>query len=412
VRSGIVRLGALLLAFLTVTSTPEAHGDPFTTNNIAVVRVGTKGGTLSSAAAAVSILEFDHTGKMIQEIALPTADGGPGVNAFTIAGNATSEGLLSSGSITGSPYLVLAGYNTTPGTASPATSLTIDRVVARVGFDGSVNTSTKLATAYSGLSIKGAATSDGTTIWTTGQGSALGEGGLRSTTLGSTTSTAVGSSSNELRQVQVVGGNLFVGGAGSTPGRSVFKVGAPGDVGTGPNPSLPTMGSPTLQSSATLALGGKTYNSFYFTNLESGNNWSPNGGATGFDTLYALNSATGVVEKWSFDDVDGWFSNGSIIQGGLLNLAGVTINKVVTLYLTGNGPTNNGLNVLTDGTGHGANILSILPTLLAGTGDAGFQFRGVAIVPEPGSLALCALAAAGLAGVAVRRRKALLRSRQ
>jgi hypothetical protein len=409
VRAGILRLGVLLATAFAVTAAPDAKGGPFTVNNIAVVRVGTAGGSLNSQAAAVSILEFTPSGSLVQTINLPTADGGPGVNAFTLAGNATSEGLLTFGSLTTAPYLTLAGYNATPGTANPAGSTTIARVVARVGLDGTVNTSTKLATAYSGLSVKGAATSDGTNIWVTGAsaGTTFAEGGMRYTTLGSSTSTAVGSSQNELRQVQVINGNLYISAAGSTPGRAVFKVGAPGNVGTGPNPNLPTQGSPTIagQNATDIALAGKTYNSFYFTNLGSGNNWTPNGQATGFDTLYALNSATGVVEKWSFTDDFGWESSGSIIQGGLLNLTGVTVGKVVTLYLTGNGPTNNGLNVLQDSTGHGVNINSTLPTLLAGTGDAGFQFRGVAVVPEPGSLALCGLAGAGLAGLAFRRFK-------
>lgn len=392
VRSVLLPLRTLMILVVVLASAPFARAAPFTINNLVVVRVGNGTTALDDTAAAVSLLEFTQSGTVVAGSQINFATSGS--DAFTLSGSAVSEGILTSGSVTSAPYLTLAGYNRDVGQSNPQTenAATTNRVVARVGFDGSVDTSTKLSSAFSSLSVRSAATNDGTNLWVAGQNGATG--GLHSTTLGASSTTAVGSNSNDLRQVQVVNGNLFVGGSEGTPGRAVFKVGRSADSGTGANPNLPTQGSPTFVNANTIDPSGKTYNSFYFTNLGSENDWN----STGFDTLYALNSATGVLEKYSYDGTD-WLANSSIISSGILNLAGVTSGKNVVLYVT----SSSSLSTIVDTSGHNVAINGTL-TSIASAGS-GFAFRGVAIVPEPGSLALCGLAGAGLVGFILRRRK-------
>lgn len=113
----------------------------FTAGNLVIYRVGTGAATLSSAANAIFLDEYDGTGALVQSVALPTSTSGSN-SVISSSGSATSEGL-----ITRSPnglYLTFTGYGAAAGTASIASSAsaTVPRVVGVIDYQKNINTST------------------------------------------------------------------------------------------------------------------------------------------------------------------------------------------------------------------------------------------------------------------------------
>ncbi len=347
-----------------------AFGGPFTAGNLVVVRVGDGSTALSTNAAAVSLLEYTRSGTLLQTISLAST----GTSALTLVGTTTTEGILQ-GSSNGQ-YLLLAGYRKNAGQADPSVdaSTTTNRVVGRVDLNANVDTSTALTDAYSSKSVRGASSDDGTRFWTSGEPTNP-SGGLRyAGSLGATTSTLLGSYSNNLRQVSVLGGNLFTSSGTGTPGRSVFHVGS----------GLPTSGSPTFTSSFTPDPTSQ-YQSFYFTNLGSGNNWD----STGFDTLYTAGTNSNALFKYSFNGTS-WVLNNTVSLAGIMDVTGSTQGTTVTLFVT----TGTDLESFTDTAGYNANLNGTFTSLA--TAGSNYVFRGVAAVPEPGPLLL-----SGLTGLAM-----------
>lgn len=169
----------------------QATGAPFNAGNLVIYRVGTGTGALASSATAVFLDEYTTAGgSPVQSIAMPTAAGG-GNHILTASGTATSEGLLTRSA--DGQYVVLAGYDAAPGTASitTSTSATVNRVVGRVDAAGNVNTTTALTDAISGGNPRGAASTNGNDLWISGTSSG---GGVRYAALGATTSTALNAS--------------------------------------------------------------------------------------------------------------------------------------------------------------------------------------------------------------------------
>lgn len=177
---------------LQVGYSPVIAAQPLAPHNLIVVRVGDGVTPLSSAAAPVFLEEYTTSGVLVQTIPMPTAASGSN-HAFTLPGDTT---------LNCNPRLsfdrqcfVLVGYDAPPGTpavASTSSSL-VRRVIARIGMDGSIDTSTGLSDAYSGGEIYSVATSDGTQFWMAGSTDAAsaGTGGVRYTTRGSGTSTQI-----------------------------------------------------------------------------------------------------------------------------------------------------------------------------------------------------------------------------
>jgi hypothetical protein len=145
---------------------------------VAVVRVGDGTTALSSGVAAPVFIERHLlSGALVDSpIPLPVAASGPN-QPLTLSGTASSEGALWR-SIDGH-YLSLAGYAAAPGTMGVANtaSATTNRVVARIDAAGTVDTSTRLNTGFSGSNVRGAASVDWTAFWvsgTAGSGSPAG----------------------------------------------------------------------------------------------------------------------------------------------------------------------------------------------------------------------------------------------
>lgn len=237
-----------------------------------VVRVGpaADGGSLSGASAPVRLEWRDlETGAVLRSVELPSVDTS-GQRAFVLSGSATSEGLLASSA----GYWTLAGYATTPGVPGIASAAGISRVVARIGEDGGVDTSTAVTDAYPGNNVRAAATFDGSRFWLAGTAST--NAGVRSAAFGSmTTSAEVFSLVRNIRAVKVYEGQLYASTA-TDAGAGVPRVFA---VGQG----LPT----TLTSMSTPLPGVSLASASDFVLMDRD-------GAPGPDTLYVVDTTNGA----------------------------------------------------------------------------------------------------------------------
>lgn len=361
------RLVFLCLPFVAIST---GFAAAFTLGDLVVVRVGT-GAALNNTATAASLLEYSTAGSLIQTIALPTA-ASAGVNPLTLQGTATSEGFLKL-SANGN-YLTMAGYAATPGTATPAssTAATVNRVVGRIDMAGNINTTTALIDAYDASNVRGAVSTDGNSLWLSGNSTT--SGGIRYTTLGSTTTIGLNTAPLNARVVDVVNGQLYAGsGSGGFTG--------PATVGTG---------TPTTS--------GQTYT--LFPGFPTSGTHSP------YDFWFKDANTVYVAD-------DGTAVNGGGIQKWALSLGTWSLQYT----LLNNGTTTTGVRGLTgtlDGSGNAvlfgttsAALTSLIMLTDTGAGSTattlatvttGYAFRGVEFipVPEPSSLALLLVGAAGL----------------
>jgi hypothetical protein len=368
------RLALLLLSFLTVSTGFSAA---FTLGDLVVVKVGT-GAALANTATATSLLEYTTAGSLVQTIALPTAVSGAN-NPLTLQGTATSEGFLKL-SANGS-YLTMAGYAATPGTATPAssTAAAVNRVVGRIDMSGNVNTTTALNDAYDASNVRGAVSTDGNSLWLSGNSATTG--GTRYTTLGSTTSTGLNATPANVRVVEIFNGQLYAGsGSGGFTG--------PATVGSG----TPTTSGQTYTLFSGFPISG-THSPYDF--------WFKNA-----NTVYVADDANaasgGGIQKWNLSagiwSLQYTLLNNGTTTTGVRGLTGTVDGNGDAVLFGTTSATLNSLIMLTD-TGAGATA-----TTLA-TVTSGFAFRGVeflAVVPEPSAFALCGLGVLVLA--AYRRR--------
>lgn len=345
-------MSKILAAFSALLSLGliTAEGSGFTAGNIVVVRVGDGSAALSAAATPVFLQEYTPAGAVAQTIPLPIATFGAN-NPFTLTGNATSEGFLKRSADGG--HLTLAGYATTPGTASVSgtTSATVNRTVAVINSNDVVDTSTLLPVAYSGSNIRSAVSTDGTQIWTGGNSSSSTGAGIQYTTLGQHGSTQILSTPNNLRCVDIAGGQLYLS-SGSSPFTAVATVGT---------------GEPTMSGNTATTLSGL-----------------PTTGASPYDycfvgstTLYIADDRSvasgGGIQKWTLSN-GVWslqYTLGNASCRGLTYTLAADGTTVI-LYATTTATSANTLISVTD-TGAGA-----VPTIIA-TAAANTVFRGVAM---------------------------------
>lgn len=340
-------------ALLTVNRLPQ----PFTAGNVVVVRVGTGSGSLVNTGNPVYLDEYTAAGSLVQSIALPATASGSN-KPFVLGGTSTTEGALARSA--DRHFLTLAGYATTGGGSSSLSGTTvssINRAVARIGLGGTVDTSTVLTDWSSGSSPRAAVTSDGTTFWIAG-----GAGGVRLTSLGTTTSASISTTIDNLRVVDIADGQLYI----STQSGSAVRIGT---VGTG----LPTTSGQVVTALPGFPTSG-SINGFCFLDLDPT--------VPGVDTLYATDdSTTGGILKYSL--VSGtWTSNGTIVASGVRFVTGSVQNGAVSLFATTGGSSATGGGTLysyTDATGYNGGV-SGTATALA-TAATNTAFRGVAFAP-------------------------------
>ncbi len=331
-----------------------------TSANLAVYRVGDGTLPLANTGNAVFIDEYNAAGALLTSIPLPTADVGNN-HALIASGTATSEGLITLS--TNGKYLLATGYDLSPGASASIVSSAAARTVARIDALGNIDVTTALTDYAVGNNPRSVASTDGLSLWLTGAA-----GGIRATTLGSTTSTELSTTVVNLRQTNIFGGQLFV----SDSSGSAVRVGT---VGTG----LPTTAGQTIVNLPGFPTAGSPY-AFFLADLD---------GTPGLDTLYVADDTSGTpggVTKYSL--VAGtWIANGTAGSSAdaYRGLTGVVTGGMVTLYATrkgGSAATGGGeLVAIVDASGYNG-AFSSSPTLLA-EAATNTAFRGVAFAPVP-----------------------------
>lgn len=327
----------------------------FKPGNIVVARVGDGTAALSAAATEVFLDEYTPSGTLVQSVPLPTFVSANN-RTLTAAGNASGELALTRSA--DGHYLVLAGYGASPGTAAVASTAATDvtRVIGLVGADGNIDTSTSAGEGFSGSSIRGAATADGTSFYSVG-----GTGGVQYHTLGSYGSTALTTAPTNVRSVNVVAGNLYIANSLSP------NVGL-SQVGTG----LPTTAGQTvtaLPGFPGTTTGASPY-AFFLADLDAT--------VPGVDVAYVADdrSPGGGIQKWSLV-AGSWVLNGTITGTSVRGLNGQASGTAVSLVAS----TSTGLYFLADNAGYNtAPSRTSLPAAVA-TAGTNTAFRGVAFAP-------------------------------
>lgn len=344
----------LLLLFGTMV-----YSQTFTPGNIVVVRVGDGAAPLSSLTSPVFLDEYTTTGNLVQSISLPTALNGAN-KRLTISGNDFTLGVLALS--LDKRYLTLGGLDVAPSTPlSIALQPSVLRVIGRIDYNGSVNTSTTLSDVGSGVPSS-AVSSNGINIWTCISG---GSAGLRHINFGpSTTSTQIVAGTNT-RVANLYGGNLFNGGGTG----AIFRVG---------NSILPTTGPQIQTTLISNANGGFSQNGHFLADLDPL--------VSGYDVMY-LTGKNGTLQKYYLNG-SVWIQSGTIgtINETYGNITGVVNGTTVSLYITRKieDPMTVGqpseLVTLVDNTGRTGSITGLIPVLLR-TSIVNTGFRGVAMAP-------------------------------
>jgi hypothetical protein len=336
---------------------------PFKSGNIVLVRLGDGTNSYGGQTAPMFLDEYTPTGSLVQSIALPTTDNG---SNFRIS-QSYSRGDHSF--LTLSPdkrFLSLVGFTTNTGTPAAGLNATINRTIAMIDYNGTINTSTIIlgsdiaSTAFPKCAI----TDDGTRFWVVHQN------GIRYSLLGQTSSSAI-YTGTQVNTLNIENSQLYCT-LNSRP--------------TTVSGGLPSSGPQTLTPFPGIASGGGQTSQMFLADL--------NPSIPGFDVIYLAESGNYGISKFSFDQATGnWVLNGTI--GSQTNLyrgiTGVVNGSSVTIYCTrdiesNTYPNGGSLVTLTDNSGYNGTF-SGTPTILV-TASAEKTFRGVAMVPQPLSVSL------------------------
>ncbi|QYE35461.1 PEPxxWA-CTERM sorting domain-containing protein [Polymorphobacter sp. PAMC 29334] len=476
-----IKFTALLLC-AAATLTASADALTFTKGRlvVAVEGNGVVGGTgtyADNAAAPLSLFEYSHTGTTSAaytgKLVLPQTTIGKN-SAISGEYGSSSEALLQRSA--DGKSLVIAGYgvnaaafNANPtayGTAvndpSKPTALgqsgslkgagytPVARVVARIGTNGSVDTTTALYGVFNGNNPRSVATVDGKSYYISGQGrSGDATGGVFYATGGASSATAItGLDTNsktqaqDTRDVQVVGGQLYVSvDSKSGSGNNRDFVGTLGTAGALPTTLANGGNGPTKLAgfgnsggTGKLTLTAQTSNGVNAVGKEI--NLSPESYFFATSSIMYVtdtgqpknNSAAtslgdGGLQKWVKDGSGNWNLAYTLFAGlnlvantaasgttGLFGLAGEVDGSLVNLYATN--------YIIGDlGATYIYGITDVLSATTRPTGAAtetfvklatapdNSKFQGIALapVPEPASWALM-ITGFAFVGVSARRR--------
>jgi len=326
-----------------------------------VLRVGDGTQSRTNASTAVVVDRFTTTGDWLETIDLPTS-ASESNQPLTISGTASSEGFISL-----SPdgqYLTLGGYAAPPGVnnVSATSAGSVNRVVGRIDLDNgnAVDTSTVLTDgSFTGSNIRSAATSNGTDLWVAGN-SSPGLGGVRHTTLGSGTTTLVNDNPDNVRVVNIYGGQLYVS-SGIQVVAGVAQIG---------------VGLPTTMAQTALLPGMESNEPPFVSSYDF---WFRDS-----RTLYVADDRSaangGGIQKWELD-AGAWNHSYTFNIGtGARGLTGTVEDGDTVLFATTTQLSSNHIVSLMDvGPSATANIITTAP--------ADTAFRGLAMLGSTAPLA-------------------------
>lgn len=351
----------------------DSSGDSGPAYDFMVVRTGgsdgdggVEAGALTTAAAPVFLEErSSSTGALVRTLALPQAVNG-NAQPFTLTGASTTEGGLTR-SADGS-YVVLGGYAATPGTLAVAGSAsgTTNRVIARVNAAGAIDTTTRLDAAFSKVSIRGVASSDGSTFWASGENGVGTSGGVYTIAFGQTGGSNVFGTVQNMRQVGVFGAQLYAD-TQSTAGGNTLRVFS---IGNG----LPTAPKQTGANLPGVTTVNTTPNGFVLLDL--------NNQIAGLDTAYIADTRSintgGGVQKWTFDGTT-WTLKATFAQGlttAPYFVAAAKLGTDVVVVATTQESPNRIVRFVDDGQ-------NLTPASFAlTTAQPDTNFRGIALSPQ------------------------------
>lgn len=286
--------------------------------------------------------------------ALPTAVSGTN-RILTITGTSTAEGQLSRSE--DGRFVLVGGYDAAVGMAT--SSGTANRTIGRLDNTGTLDTSTS-SDFLSNNSFRGVASNNGNDLW------AAGASGIVYTTFGSTTKPTGSLLTNNMRWLNVFGGQLYASSASGTT-QGINTIGANGN------------GLPKTTATATLLSGfaAQTSTSHYgFVAFDRDGN-------PGIDVIYVADdrgsAAGGGVQRWKLSGTT-WSLAGTLaknLTAGARGLAGfVSGNNVVLLATTAESPPRV-VSFVDDGSA----IDMIGATALA-TAATNTAYRGIALAPQ------------------------------
>jgi hypothetical protein len=335
-----------------------------------VVRVGDGSAALSTSSTAAFLEKRRlNDGQLMSTIPLPTTVSGNN-RPLTLAGSAYAEGTLKRSA--DGHHVTMAGYAVGTGQSNVAqtASSSVNRVVARVSSDNTVNTTTLLNSAFSGTSgnnanARAVASSDGSAFWVVGAGQS-NSGGIWYVPFGTTSATQItGQSDNNpgnVRTCSIFNGKLYAA-TNISPFFGVFAVGT---------------GLPTTRATATILSGFPTSGSsspLDFVVLDRDQN------ITGADTIYVgddrATASGGGIQKWTYNGTT-WTLAYTLKNGlstGVRQVMTVESASNVQIFAVTTSTPNSIVKVVDTGSNS-----TISTFLTAGNNTA---FRGLALSPVP-----------------------------
>jgi hypothetical protein len=333
---------------------------------------------------------------------------------------------------------------------SSSTFTNVSRVVALIGANGSVDTSTALTGVFSGNNPRSVYTVDGSSFYVSGQGtSGDSTGGVFYATLGATTATSItgidagSGSAQDTRSVMVYNNTLYVSSDSKSGATNRDYIGTLGSAGTLPTTVANSSGGPAMLPgfgnsggtgkvsissgsngdgnglNAGLAINLSPENYFFAnaTTLYVADSGDPKNTSNCTGTCTGITVGDGGLQKWSL--VGGSWQldytlasglhlvsngNGTATTGtsGLLGLTGEVVGNTVELFATNYtlGDTDQtylyGISDSLSATTAGAVTGETFTTLETAAPDT--NFKGVAFAPVP-LPATAWLLLSGLAGL-------------